>query len=125
MVRKRTGIVPVILAALTTLGGCATAGSMAGNQPGSKIYAGTRLDATMVSEALSYDSEAAKTPGVEGPVLAWSACCGMADLPLSFIADTVMLPVTVPLELSKSRDPQPSSPAPSNDKPNASLEPSH
>jgi uncharacterized protein YceK len=94
----------LVLLALTTipvLGGCATYASLAG-QDGSKVYGGTRLDATLISESLSPDSEVAKSDKIEHPVLVWEACCGLVDMPFSLVADTVLLPVTVPLALGRS-----------------------
>jgi uncharacterized protein YceK len=96
MALRRTGIFLVVLAALSAQGGCATSGSLAGKD-GCKVYGGTRLDATIIAEGLAPAPDVAKTAELEGPVLLWAACCGLVDLPFSFLADTALLPITVPL----------------------------
>jgi uncharacterized protein YceK len=92
----------VFAAALMVLGGCATASTLTGKNE-QKVYGGTRLDATLISEGFSSDSPAAKTAGIERPILACEGLCGLVDLPLSVVADTVVLPVTVPISLNHSQ----------------------
>jgi uncharacterized protein YceK len=89
-----------VLGALPLLGGCATSGSLAGKD-GCKVYGGTRLDAALITENLAPDSEAAKSEGLERPILVWAACCGLVDMPLSFLADTALLPLTVPIAIGR------------------------
>jgi uncharacterized protein YceK len=96
---------PILLAVLLTvptLGGCATYGSLT-DKDGCKVFGGTRLDATIVSENLRPNSEARKQ-GVAPPVMVWAAGCGMVDMPFSMLADALLLPVTVPLALQASGD---------------------
>jgi len=95
-------LAPIALAVLPFLGGCATSGSLTGKD-GCQVYGGTRLDATIISESLAGDSELAKTESIERPVLLWAACCGLVDLPFSVVADTVLLPITIPIANAKSR----------------------
>jgi uncharacterized protein YceK len=96
MVLRQTGTLLVALTALSALGGCATYGSL-GGKDGAKVYGGTRLDATIIADGLAPASEVAKSPVLERPVLVWAACCGLVDLPFSVLADTALLPLTVPL----------------------------
>jgi uncharacterized protein YceK len=93
----------VLLGAILVLGGCATSSNLAGKD-GWKVYNGTRVDAALISEGWTPDADRAKSEKLEQPVLAWAACCGVVDLPLSFAADTVLLPITVPVTLSKLGD---------------------
>jgi uncharacterized protein YceK len=96
---RGTFLVLTMLVSLPALGGCASYASL-GGMDGSKVYGGTRLDATLISESLSPDSAAARSDKIEHPVLVWEACCGIVDMPFSFIADTVLLPVTVPMAIA-------------------------
>jgi uncharacterized protein YceK len=98
---RRTWLVCLAAAALPVVGGCATYASLAGNEA-NKVYGGARLDGTLVREGLSADSKPSQSNKVERPVLVWEACCGVMDMPLSLAADTVLLPVTVPLALCSS-----------------------
>jgi uncharacterized protein YceK len=95
---------PILLAVLImipTVGGCATYGSLT-DKDGCKVFGGTRLDATIISENLGPDPADVRKKGIEPPVMVWAACCGMIDMPFSLLADTVMLPVTVPLAFQGS-----------------------
>jgi len=96
MALRQTGMLLAILATLSTLGGCATYGSL-GGADGAKVYGGTRLDATIIADGLAPAPEIAKSSEVERPVWVWAACCGLVDLPFSVLADTALLPITVPL----------------------------
>jgi uncharacterized protein YceK len=109
---RQTRIVLVLAAALAGLGGCATAVNL-GAPDGCRVYGGTRVDAALVAEGFAPDADAAKKNNVERPVLVWEACCGLIDLPLSMVADTVLLPITVPLAVQKlGADSQPAEPTP-------------
>jgi uncharacterized protein YceK len=88
-------------ALVPALGGCATYASLEGNEA-NKVYGGARLDATLISEGLSPDSTPAQSKKVERGMLVCEAWCGMVDMPFSAVADTVLLPVTVPLALTRS-----------------------
>jgi uncharacterized protein YceK len=91
----------VLLAALLTLSGCATSANL-GSPDGCKVFGGTRLDATLISEGLAPDPDVAKKNELERPVMVYEACCGMIDMPFSILADAVLLPITVPVSLSRS-----------------------
>src|SRR5262245_1008120 len=100
-----------VVLAFAPVGGCATYNSL-GSVDGSPIYAGTRLDAQIVSENLNRDPERARAEGLERPVLVMAACYGLIDMPLSMAADTALLPVTVPLALARpAADPKDSATA--------------
>jgi uncharacterized protein YceK len=101
MVRRQTGRFLAVLIALATVGGCATYGSL-GDKDGGKVYGGTRLDATIIAEGIAPAPDVVKTRGLERPVLVSSACCGLVDMPFSFLADTALLPITVPLAIRGS-----------------------
>jgi uncharacterized protein YceK len=100
MTAMRPTVIVLMLASITSLTGCAATANL-GSTDGCKIYGGTQLDATLISEGMASDSEAAKKNNLEPPVLVWEACCGLVDLPFSFLADTVMLPLTVPLTVQR------------------------
>ncbi len=65
------------------------------NPPDNKIYAGVRFDASTMGEIAS-DKENKPSPIVL-PLL-------LIDLPLSFAADTVLLPYTIPDAIINSSD---------------------
>lgn len=98
---RGTLLVRLALAAVPVLGGCATARNI-GSEGGTKVYGGTQVDAAIISESLSPDSRIVKSKRIEQPVRAYHACCGLIDLPLSFVADTALLPITVPLAMGRS-----------------------
>jgi uncharacterized protein YceK len=119
---RQTLIGLLLAAALPALHGCAT-GANLGAEDGCKVYGGTRLDATLVAEGFSPDAGVAKKNNLEHPVLVWEGCCGLIDLPLSMIADTVLLPITVPLALQRlGAESQPVEPATKKAKAVASAE---
>jgi uncharacterized protein YceK len=112
----RPTLIVLMLASIMSLTGCAATANL-GSTDGCKIYGGTQLDATLISEGMASDSEAAKKNNLEPPVLVWEAGCGLVDLPFSFIADTVMLPLTVPLTVQRLCEKSPTAEEPSkNDK---------
>lgn len=92
-----------VLAAIPSLGGCAASGNIAA-EGGPKVYGGTKVDMALISGNLGEDADPDEVKRIERSAMAWAACCGLVDLPLSFVADTVMLPVTVPLALRRSRE---------------------
>jgi uncharacterized protein YceK len=96
-------VVPALVVCLASAG-CATSSSLT-DKKGCSIYGGTKLDGAIVSEALGPHDNMGKKDGLEPPILLWEACCGLADMPLSFVADTVLLPVTVPLSRNRQDDP--------------------
>jgi len=121
---RRTCVLLAALAAAPGLVGCASYSSLFGKD-GCKVYGGTRLDATLISEAVAPDRDSDKTKRLESPVLAWEACCGLCDLPLSVIADTITLPVTVPVAVSRlGTESRAVEPSPGNEQGAAPAEPS-
>jgi uncharacterized protein YceK len=69
-----TGLRKLLLAASLILSGCATMASSFEEEPKNKIYVGVRQDLT-----------------------GWTfAHGGFIDLPFSFVADTILLPYTIP-----------------------------
>jgi uncharacterized protein YceK len=93
----------LVAVALTTLAGCASVGNFAGEE-GCRVYGGTRTDASLISDCWGGESEIAKSQAIAGPVRLAGGCCGLVDLPFSMIADTVTLPITVPLALGRHDD---------------------
>ncbi|SRR6266705_1032297 len=98
---KRTRFLLLILAVSTSCG-CGTIGTRmfddpakSGDYHGSKIYSGVRGDIQAVGDMLSpnYTKEARGL---------WPLF--LLDLPFSFIADTLLLPITIYEELSKSSE---------------------
>ncbi len=93
----------VAIAALATaaLSGCGTMGNLAGccvSGP-HEIYGGVRLDAKAAWES---GGEAVHTKGLESLGHVAEAVCFLAlDLPLSAVADTVTLPITIPTAIEK------------------------
>ena len=110
------------LAALLALGpgGCGTIVNLSGS-PGKEIYGGVKQDALSGSdhfaEAFSSScptfSPVPEKPSLGKKVLMKSFCagCGVCmwavDLPISAVADTLTLPVTVPAALAKKPDRSP------------------
>ncbi len=97
---RATLIVLGLLAALPTLVGCASYANL-GTEDGWKVYGGTRLDATLISEGFAPGPEVTRKK-VERPVLAMEGCCGLVDMPFSVLVDTVLLPVTVPVAIARA-----------------------
>jgi uncharacterized protein YceK len=91
-----------VLAIAPALGGCAAAGNLAA-QGGPKVYGGTKVDMALISGDLGPDADPDEVRKIDGAAMSGAACCGLVDLPLSFVADTVMLPVTVPMSLTRSK----------------------
>jgi len=105
------GILRVVLlaAGVSVLGGCAASNNLF-EKGGCKVYGGTRTDATLIADGFSTDSELSQDSRIERPVQVWSGFCGLVDLPLSFVADTVMLPITVPVTVARAHDQPKSTP---------------
>lgn len=74
------------------MGGCSTLQTTAHyTLGGPKLYSGTRMDIDTINESEEYVLEKYNVEGPENPKL---------DLPFSFILDTVILPVVIPVALS-------------------------
>jgi uncharacterized protein YceK len=94
--KPRARRVTIAVLGLLPMTGCCTLNSLAGPEvPGvTKVYGGVKSGLFLLGE----------------PSLgAWMAAV-MIDLPLSAIADTVLLPVTIPMELLKEKEAPPSVP---------------
>jgi uncharacterized protein YceK len=93
----------------TAISGCGTMGNMCSccvDGP-HQIYGGVILDAKAASEC---GSQALKTNGLESlGHVAEAACYGAIDLPLSAIADTLMLPITIRWEIEGASEMGPKS----------------
>lgn len=98
---RRTLSVLALSAALPVMSGCAASSNLFGKDP-CKVYGGTQLDATLISEGFTPDPKVVKDNKLEHPVLVYEGWCGIIDMPLSFVVDTVTLPITAPLALARS-----------------------
>jgi len=85
------------LALTVLLGGCGSIVDMSTEQ---HIYGGVQNDARMVGHPYLPNSEPEE---YFFPLL----ILGVLDMPLSFAADTVLLPVTVTIALTRSESPAP------------------
>ena len=95
----------LVLAALASVPGCGTVLSFQQEEEGPRAYGGVRMDAALGPGliaagvgALIYPKEHEKFP--PGTYISLGACA-LADLPFSLVADTVTLPLTVPVALRK------------------------
>lgn len=79
-----------LLAFLTLLGGCGTIADMAENQ---RIYGGIQADVRLIGEPYLPKTQ---PPEYSFPLVIF----GILDMPLSLVADTVLLPVTVTIALT-------------------------
>lgn len=86
---SRPRLLSLLLALLLGLAGCGTIRMMpsVGSARAPKIYSGTRLDL----HAISGSRERLERFGATPPEHPW------ADLPFSFLLDTLILPVTFPI----------------------------
>ena len=91
-----------ILVGLPFLSGCAAMQNLSAKD-GPKVFGGTRVDAALMSGKAAADADPAQREKIEPPVVVFAAFCGLVDMPLSFIADTAMLPVTVPLAIERNK----------------------
>ena len=96
--KPRTRLAAVCLASV--LSGCAAISQTFDDNPGSKIYAGTRLDGAIIFSGFSGRGDASDWLGGFRVVI-WFGC--LVDLPFSLVADTVLLPYTVPKHFSSDQ----------------------
>ena len=68
------------------------------SEPETRIYGGVRLHA---EEWQHRSSEAFAARQVSTLDIMWYWLISVIDIPLSFVADTLTLPITVPIELSR------------------------
>ena len=90
----RGGLVLPCLVAILLTTGCATIINLA--QGPALIYGGARIDIHLISE-----------PEIHGHFLLPFLLFGIFDLPLSAALDTILLPLTIPLDLSREPDKRP------------------
>ncbi len=98
--RLRGNLHVAALAVLLGLAGCASVNNL-GDRDRREVYGGTRLDAELVSKFLVPDDQASRAKGLEPPVAVAAGCYGLVDMPFSAVADTLLLPVTVPASLHR------------------------
>lgn len=77
------------------LGGCGTIGDLAANQ---RIYGGVWTDCNLIDEPYL---PATHPPEYSFPLV----ILGLLDLPFSAILDTLVLPITIPIQLSADDNP--------------------
>ncbi len=83
------------LALAVLLGGCGTIVDMATEQ---RIYGGVQNDARMVGHPYRQNAE-------QEDYFFPLVLLGVLDMPLSFAADTVLLPVTITIALTRTESP--------------------
>ena len=91
---SRRAIIGLVAVVLLCGSGCGTmANFKIGIKDGQRslIYGGVRADASLVGGMFSGDS-------IHGINVFWYALVTIFDLPLSFVADTLTLPITVAVE---------------------------
>jgi len=119
MLRSATACLAALLACGP--GGCGTIVNLSAS-PGKEIYGGVKQDALSGSDHLAeaFSRSTCPTfspvperpsPGKEALIKSFCAGCGVCmwavDLPISAVADTLTLPVTVPAALAKKPDRSP------------------
>jgi uncharacterized protein YceK len=92
----RTIAKALLLGSVLALTGCGTIGNVLGRD---KIYGGTVADANSVVEGYKEVVHTNEGPRLNAPELSVMCVCSCVDLPLSIAADTLTLPVTVPISL--------------------------
>jgi uncharacterized protein YceK len=104
MYRRKTAWMAAAL--VCALGGCGTIGNLS-DPNHTKPFGGVIRDANASGWLLSEASEASKKPAAEKAGLVLAAPIVTVDLPLSLVADTVTLPITIPVALMRQGQPQP------------------
>jgi uncharacterized protein YceK len=99
------------LMVLTGVSGCGTVLNFQQEEEGPKVFGGVLTDAALGpgllaagADNLIHPKEHEKLP--PGTTLALGACA-LADLPFSLVADTLTLPLTIPVALRKVGDGKP------------------
>jgi uncharacterized protein YceK len=102
----------LVAALVCALGGCGTIGNLSDpNQ--TKPFGGVIRDANASSWLMSEASEALKKPAAEKAGLVLAVPILTMDLPLSLAADTVTLPITLPMAMMRRGQPEtPPAPGP-------------
>lgn len=101
MTLLRTMLLGMLLT-LPAIVGCAAAGNLTA-EDGPKVYGGTQTDMALISGKPPADADPADVKKVSGSVRTGAACCGLVDLPFSLVADTLTLPITVPMSATRAR----------------------
>jgi uncharacterized protein YceK len=124
----RTQTAWLAAALVCALGGCGTIGNLA--DPGrTKPFGGVIRDREASGWLIDEVSEASKKSAAEKAGLVLAAPIVTIDLPLSLVADTVTLPITLPVALMRqgqpepSPDPRPMKPTPPSGNESASADP--
>ncbi|HEY7312286.1 MAG TPA: YceK/YidQ family lipoprotein [Gemmataceae bacterium] len=104
MYRTKTAWLAAVLAC--ALGGCGTIGNLT-DPSRTKPFGGVMRDGEASSWLMNEFSEASKKPTVEKAGLVLAAPIVTVDLPLSLVADTVTLPITIPIALMRQQQPEP------------------
>jgi uncharacterized protein YceK len=101
---RRTLPILMALGMLPAALGCGTVGNFTGKEE-CQVFGGVRLDSTLMAEGFGHRFENGQPEKVEGPVLLEEGFSGLVDLPLSLIGDTLTLPITIPLALTRPDPP--------------------
>ena len=86
----------LLLATVLTAAGCGTMGNLSGRD---KIYGGTQIDGTAVVAACKDIGHSNDAPQFTVTQVCEMLACCCIDLPLSVAADTVTLPITIPVSV--------------------------
>jgi uncharacterized protein YceK len=103
----RTQTAWLAAALVCALGGCGTIGNLA-DPSRTKPFGGVIRDCEASGWLMNEVSEAPKKPAAETAGLALAAPLVTVDLPLSLVADTVTLPIAIPVALMRQGQPEPS-----------------
>jgi uncharacterized protein YceK len=90
------------LAFLVAVSGCGTVQSVTLNEHGPSVYGGTRMDAEKVMAHTGGGVSLVRDDKSSAGFNFALAACDLADLPSSVVADTVMLPLTIPTDRERA-----------------------
>jgi uncharacterized protein YceK len=88
--------VAAALTAMLFLSGCGTFASL---QSDCDIYGGVRRDAEVAADFMSTRKEPPKQDNLVGTVAGMFGMAAIMDMPMSAAADTLLLPITVPVAI--------------------------
>jgi uncharacterized protein YceK len=103
----RTQTAWLAAALVCALGGCGTIGNLT-DPSKTKPFGGVLRDSEASGWLMNQFSDAPKKPAAETAGLVLAVPIISIDLPLSLVADTVTLPITIPVSLFRQGQPQPS-----------------
>lgn len=95
----------VAAALACALGGCGTIGNLSDPKQ-TRPFGGVLRDANASAWLVNEASEASKKPAAEVAGLVLAVPVVTVDLPLSFVADTVTLPLTIPMSVLRQGQPE-------------------